>query len=142
MHNARFMGVRKALRYGNEDRRPGYGYYHLEPTIYTYYKSLPYNAWTDDNLIYEGQLDDPPLIEGQMIYLHTLKESVKVESILRSTDGTYTYKTEYEIEKIEDECTAKSKAHAELRYEHWKKNYKEPVRSVPMKLSWWKRLWN
>lgn len=137
MHKARFTGDRLYLHYTNHGRS-----YDTEPLIYSYYRPVPYNPWEDNHLIYEGQLDDPPLVKGQTIYLHELKQSVEVEKVLRSTDGTYTYETTYEIEKFENEETMKSKEYAEMVLRDWKERY-EPVPrgDIPgQRKSWWERL--
>lgn len=135
-HYARFTGFNNAKRYGyTEDYRGVIG------KVHEFYQPIPYDPWSE-NLIYEGRLDDPVLESGKRIRLHTLNKTVDILKVERSTNGVYTYLTNYEIEKIEDEVTQATKEHAELRKKHAddKWDRMSSNRSEPLKLSWWEQL--
>lgn len=140
MHKARFVGQRQRLIYRNQcwsshlryDSQASY-------EVYSFWANKPFNPWEDDHLIYEGELDEPILVAGQKIYLHTLNQSVTVSEVLRSTSGVYTYVTDHVIEQVEDEETFHSKEEAEKTYNLY--NETLPRGEVPgTKKPWWKRL--
>ena len=110
-HKARFVGVKKAKRYLN---RPPW-----DSTPYEAYQTsvpLPFDRWSDDNLIWEGELPLRTLKADDYIYLSNIKETVKVTGVLVSSEGVFTYLTTYVLEEIEDDDTALSKQQTESTY--------------------------
>lgn len=54
-------------------------------------------------IILECELDDPPLIKGEPLFLHELGKTVLVEGIGRSTDNKVVYYTNHIIRTENDE---------------------------------------
>lgn len=144
-HYGRFTGYKSVKRYGYTEGWRSHSKMGSSPgTIYDYQAPVPYQPWENDNLIYEGRLDEPILQSGNSIYIDTLKTSVNILKVERSTENIYTYLTDYVIEETEDESTQTTKEHAELRLKLAKENwdgYNEPRSEYQgYKPSWWQRL--
>ena len=52
---------------------------------------------------YECELDLPPLEKGEQLYISELDIKVLIEAKIRSTDGGYTYHTDYIVKNEENE---------------------------------------
>lgn len=108
-HNAKFMGKVGKVRYEFSKWFSIYG---------MVYKELKDIEW---ELIEEVIFDNPPLRVGEKIYVMSLQKTVVVVEVIRSTDNSFIYYTDYVIEEIEDDETFKSKEDAEQQ----KRDYKE-----------------
>jgi hypothetical protein len=140
-HYARFTGYNSVKRYGYHESMVG-----APGKVYEYNSPIPYEAWADTNLIYEGNLDSPILESGARIHLHTLNTTVDILKVERSTDNIYTYLTNYEIENIENEITIATQAAAQIQFERaqekWDRIGFNRSEYEPDKDSWWKRLFS
>lgn len=87
-----------------------YGYttwYCISPHVGSYQ-----GDWIADETIWEGKLESPHLKEGDRIYISEMQKEVSIESVLRSTDGSVIYETDYKFDLVEDDETKLSKLKA------------------------------
>jgi hypothetical protein len=105
-----------------------------------WYSSFRYIAargeYKENKVIWSGELDNPPIEEGEKLYIAELKMTVKITSKEKSTEGGYIYVSDH-IEMIEDEETQRT---LEIAKKH-EKEYEERIASEP-KIEkgnkWWK----
>jgi hypothetical protein len=64
-------------------------------------------------IIWEGEIDNPPLEINEKLYISDLDETVIIIDRSRNSSGGYIYLTEFILEVIEDEETIISKINAE-----------------------------
>jgi hypothetical protein len=100
------MGSHVAVFYGHKFRRVYSVFKFRELDIFETREKI------DDIFLCEVYLNNPPLKEGEEVFLHNLEKVVTVEKVVRSTDGKIIYYTDYE-EVIDDEETLNSKLEAE-----------------------------
>jgi hypothetical protein len=65
------------------------------------------SEYKERKVLWSGELDNPPVKEGEKLYIEELDKTVVVESKEKSTSGGYLYKSDF-VEVIEDEETEKS----------------------------------
>lgn len=78
--------------------------------------------------LYECELESPPLQEKEKIYIKELDTTLQVQEIIKSSDGSITYKTNYTMEMIQDNKTDVSYQKALVRNEEYKKEQKERIK--------------
>lgn len=98
-HKAVFMGSKVRKLYKVE-------YYYNAKLIATY-------DGIEDKEICRVDLDNPPLKNGDYIYINQLNKKVYIKSTIRSTNNEIIYYTNHHFEIIEDEITKQSKEKAE-----------------------------
>ncbi|MBX4152435.1 hypothetical protein [Paenibacillus lautus] len=82
-------------------------------------------------VILECELDDPPLVKGDHLFLHEVGKTVLVESVGRSTDNKVVYYTNYIIRTETDETElAESLRKVEEKIEKRKKEREEEKRKL------------
>src|SRR6185312_962324 len=72
-----------------------------------------------EKTLWEGEIDAPLIDEGETLRIEELNADVTITHRIRSTSGAYIYKTDYELDLIEDEKTAKTKNEAKLEEEKY-----------------------
>jgi hypothetical protein len=92
----------------------------------------------DYKTIEEVELNEPTLEQNQSIHLASKDKVVNVGKVVRSTDNSIIYLTDYVFETIEDEETDKSKEIAEKELEDHKRKLETEEKQNDKK--WWK-LW-
>ncbi|GLI82541.1 hypothetical protein ANABIO32_02280 [Rossellomorea marisflavi] len=65
------------------------------------------SEYKESNVLWSGELDNPPVEAGEKLYIMELDKTVIVKSKEKSTSGGYLYKTDF-IEVIEDDETEKT----------------------------------
>lgn len=75
--------------------------------------------------VHECELERPPLEEKEKIYIPELDLTLQIQSVIKSTDGSITYQTNYTIETIEDDKSKESYDKALKELEHDKKKAME-----------------
>jgi hypothetical protein len=115
-----------------------YEIYGVRPAIY------PKDVLDKKEILFEGELDSPILQPEQKLYISELDLLIKIDEVIRSTDGIYIYKTN-NIDIVKDnELTVSTKIIAEKGLEEYNqqrelKKEKEEIQSM-VKQSFWKRL--
>lgn len=131
-HKGKFMGKIQKKRYSLSEWRG-------DVKIYDYYEC-------DWKIISECEFNKPPLKRHENVHLHELDEIVLIEGVIRSTDNSYVYHTNYVIDTIEDEETNKSKEKAEERLKDMiekskEQDMEEDVQLMPMNNKKWYQFW-
>lgn len=115
-HTALFLGKKVKLRYRAYQGFIG-KYHRNSPTIEKIYDFVNWHILT------ESELDNPPLIVGDEVYLHTLNQKASIEDVVRSTDNKYVYYLDHKIEVVEDEITISSKKESEEELPRFMQEY-------------------
>ncbi|TYS56360.1 hypothetical protein FZC83_01960 [Rossellomorea marisflavi] len=66
-----------------------------------------YSEYKESKMVWSGELENPPVEEGEKLYIADLEKTVIVKSKEKSTNGGYLYRTDL-VEIIEDDDTEKS----------------------------------
>lgn len=61
----------------------------------------------EEFVVYEGEVDNPRMSQGEVIYVGSLDKSFEIVSVVKNSDGGYIYYTTHK-EIIEDEKTEES----------------------------------
>lgn len=104
--------------------------------------------YKENKVIWSGELENPPVEEGEKLYIAELEKTVIVKSKEKSTSGGYLYKTDF-IEIIEDDETEKTLEKAkedqrEFVEKHEKKveeDDQEEVKAVNVNKKKWYQFW-
>jgi hypothetical protein len=73
--------------------------------------------------IAECEVDKPPFIEKETVYIPEIGRYTTIEKAARSIDGSITYNVTYTIKELEDEETLKQKEEAEKKLNKELKEY-------------------
>jgi hypothetical protein len=129
-HKAVVMGEVHLKRY-RYDKRNFY-FHHRE--IYAY------GELKEKKVIWSGELDNPPIEEGEKLYIAESNVTVVIESKEKSTEGGYVYWTDF-VSLIEDEETMTSLEKAKedkKKYEEYLENQEDKsVKAAPSGKKWW-----